>query len=63
LLLNGKYDEAFPPETEAMPFYKLLSEPKQLSLTESGHVPTLEKRIIILNKWLDKTLGPVAFKQ
>ncbi len=63
LLLNGKYDEAFPPETEAMPFYKLLSEPKQLSLTESGHVPTLEKRIIIVNKWLDKTLGPVAFKQ
>jgi serine/threonine protein kinase/formylglycine-generating enzyme required for sulfatase activity len=63
LLLNGRYDEAFPPETEAMPFYKLLSPPKQLSLTESGHVPTLEKRIIIINKWLDKTLGPVSFKQ
>jgi len=63
LLLNGRYDEAFPPETEAMPFYKLLSEPKQLSLTESGHVPAVEKRIIIINKWLDKTLGPVSFKQ
>ena len=62
LLLNGKYDEAFPPETEALPFYKLLREPKQLSLVESGHVPQLEQRVPIINKWLDDTLGPVNFE-
>jgi eukaryotic-like serine/threonine-protein kinase len=63
LLLNGKYDEAFAPETEAMPFYKLLTDPKQLSLTESGHVPPIEKRIPIINTWLDETLGPVRFSE
>jgi cephalosporin-C deacetylase-like acetyl esterase len=62
LLLNGKYDEAFPPETEALPFYKLLTEPKQLSLLESGHVPPIEKRVPIINKWLDETLGLVKFE-
>jgi hypothetical protein len=62
LLLNGRYDEAFPVETVAMPFYKLLSEPKQLSLVDAGHVPPLEKRVPIINKWLDETLGPVRFE-
>jgi pimeloyl-ACP methyl ester carboxylesterase len=62
LLLNGKYDENFPPETVALPFFKLLSEPKQLSLVESGHVPPIEKRVPIVNKWLDETLGPVKFE-
>jgi len=62
LLLNGKYDEAFPPETEALPFYNLLSPPKQLSPVESGHAPPLEKRVPIVNKWLDETLGPVQFE-
>jgi hypothetical protein len=62
LLLNGRYDEAFPLETEARPFYKLLREPKQLSLVDAGHVPPLEKRVPIINKWLDKTLGPVKFE-
>ncbi len=62
LLLNGKYDEAFPPETETLPFYNLLREPKQLSLVESGHAPPLEKRVPIINRWLDETLGPVEFE-
>jgi serine/threonine protein kinase/formylglycine-generating enzyme required for sulfatase activity len=62
LLLNGQYDEAFPLETEARPFYKLLREPKQLSLVESGHAPPLEKRVPIINKFLDETLGPVKFE-
>jgi serine/threonine protein kinase/formylglycine-generating enzyme required for sulfatase activity len=62
LLLNGRYDEAFPLETVALPFYKLLREPKQLSLVDAGHVPPLEKRVPIINKWLDDTLGPVRFE-
>jgi formylglycine-generating enzyme required for sulfatase activity/predicted Ser/Thr protein kinase len=62
LLLNGRYDEAFPPETEALPFYRLMGEPKQLSLVDAGHVPPIEKRVPIINKWLDETLGPVKFE-
>ncbi len=62
LLLNGRYDEAFPLETEALPFYRLLREPKQLSLVDAGHVPPIEKRVPIINKWLDETLGPVKFE-
>jgi len=62
LLLNGQYDEAFPLESEARPFYKLLRQPKHLSLVESGHVPPLEKRVPIINKFLDETLGPVKFE-
>jgi formylglycine-generating enzyme required for sulfatase activity/dienelactone hydrolase len=63
LLLNGKYDEAFALETEALPFYELLTEPKKLVLVESGHVPPMEKRVPIVNKWLDDTLGPVKFSE
>ncbi len=62
LLLNGRYDEAFPLETEARPLYKLLREPKQFSLVDAGHVPPLEKRVPIINKWLDETLGSVKFE-
>jgi serine/threonine protein kinase len=63
LLLNGKYDEVFALETEAKPFYKLLREPKKMVLVESGHVPPIEQRVPIINRWLDETLGPVKFKK
>lgn len=62
LLFNGRYDEAFPLETATLPFYKLMREPKQLSLVDAGHVPPIEKRVPIINKWLDDTLGPVKFE-
>lgn len=62
LLLNGKYDEVCPYEAEALPLYNLLSEPKRLALLDGGHVPPLEERVPIINKWLDETLGPVKFE-
>jgi formylglycine-generating enzyme required for sulfatase activity len=62
LLLNGRYDETFQLETHARPLYNLMKEPKQFSLIESGHVPLLELRVPIINKWLDETLGPVVFE-
>ena len=63
LLLNGRYDEAAPFEIEALPFFKLLSEPKKLSIVDAGHVPPMEKRVPIINKWLDDTMGPVKFEE
>ncbi|MFQ6093667.1 MAG: alpha/beta hydrolase family protein, partial [bacterium] len=62
LLLNGKYDETFPFETHARPFYNLMREPKKLALVEGGHTPPLEQRVPVLNQWLDETLGPVKFE-
>lgn len=62
LLLNGKYDEDFPFETHARPFYNLMREPKELALLEGGHVPPLEQRVSVINNWLDETLEPVKFE-
>jgi hypothetical protein len=63
LLLNGRYDEVFPYEISARPYYNLLPEPKQLSLFDGGHCPILEVRVPVINKWLDETLGPVKYEQ
>ncbi len=62
LFLNGKYDEVAPYLNSALPFYNLLTEPKKLALLEGGHVPTLEERVPVINKWLDETLGLVKFE-
>jgi eukaryotic-like serine/threonine-protein kinase len=62
LLLNGKYDMAFPVETSAKPFFQLLGTPvkdKRLALFDGGHLPPLTtnvKREMLL--WLDRYLGP-----
>jgi len=59
LMLNGRYDEVHPSETAAKPLFALLPEPKRLELVETGHLPNLEIRTPIINRWLDETLGPV----
>ncbi len=61
LIIHGKYDEDTPLETQMMPLYNLLREPKRLEVVDEGHVPSLETRVPIINKWLDETLGPVKF--
>jgi eukaryotic-like serine/threonine-protein kinase len=59
LLLNGRYDEEHPWDACALPLWRLLREPKRLTLVESGHVPPAEARVPAINAWLDETLGPV----
>jgi dienelactone hydrolase len=59
LMVHGKYDEFFPYETQALPLYNLLRQPKQLQVIEGGHTPSLELRTPIINKWLDEIFGPV----
>jgi pimeloyl-ACP methyl ester carboxylesterase len=60
LILNGLYDEVHPPETRAKPMFALLPEPKRLEVVETGHLPNLEIRTPVINRWLDETLGPVG---
>jgi hypothetical protein len=59
LMLNGRYDEADPLKTEAEPLYKLLRQPKRLTVFEGGHIPGPQIFLPAMNAWLDETMGPV----
>lgn len=60
LIINGRYDETFPYNTDAIPLFKLLREPKKIVLYDGGHIPTLEFLSPTVNNWLDETLGKVV---
>jgi len=60
LILQGRYDEDTPLRTATEPFFKLLSEPKQLTLYDGGHVPSLEVTMSTTSGWLDEHLGRVV---
>ncbi len=60
LVINGRYDETFPYNTDAKPLFKLLREPKKIVLYDGGHIPTVEFFVPTVNNWLDETLGSVA---
>jgi len=59
LMLNGRYDEAYPHKTDVEPLYKLLREPKRLIVYEAGHTPPIEIAVPVVNDWLNETLGPI----
>jgi pimeloyl-ACP methyl ester carboxylesterase len=58
LVLQGRYDEDTPLRTATGPFFKLLSEPKRLTLYDGGHVPSVEVVISTTSQWLEEHLGP-----
>jgi hypothetical protein len=62
LLIQGKYDEEYTLAAHAKPLYQLLREPKQFVVIDSGHVPPLEARVPLINRFLDETLGTVTFE-
>ena len=62
-LLYGKYDEVMPYNLSVEPFYKLLTNHKDMQLVNSGHIPPIEIRVPIINNWLDESLGLVKFKE
>ncbi len=62
LILNGKYDVIFPPETSSQPLLDLLGTPrehKRLILYETDHIPPRAEYIKETLAWLDRYLGPV----
>ena len=59
LLLNGRYDEEHPWISRGLPLWRLLREPKRLTIVDGGHLPRAEARVPVINEWLDETLGPV----
>ena len=60
LILQGRYDEDTPLRTAAEPLFRLLSEPKQLTLYDGGHVPSVEVVMSNTSAWLDEQLGRVV---
>jgi dienelactone hydrolase len=62
LMLNGKYDSFFPPETSSKPMFDLLGTPakdKDQKFYETDHIPPMNKYVKETLRWLDKYLGPV----
>jgi len=62
LILNGKYDTLFPPETSAQPLYDFLgteAKDKAIKYYETDHIPPRNEYIKETLAWLDKYLGPV----
>ena len=62
LILNGRYDVIFSPETSSRPLLDLLGTPtehKRLILYETDHIPPRAEYIKEVLAWLDKYLGPV----
>jgi dienelactone hydrolase len=60
LVVNGRLDEEHPWLTRGLPYWELLSEPKELELADDeGHIPSLEVRVPAINGFLDRQFGPV----
>lgn len=61
LMLNGRFDTLFPPDTSQKPLFDLLgTKDKQRVLDDTDHVPTSIFYIRETLAWLDRYLGPVA---
>jgi pimeloyl-ACP methyl ester carboxylesterase len=60
LMLHGRYDEGIRLKSGAEPLFRLLGEPKELKLFDSGHLPPMEQWVPIAKDWFDRTLGPVS---
>lgn len=60
LIIQGRYDEDTPLRIATEPFFKLLSEPKRLTLYDGGHVPSIEVVMSTTRPWLEEHLGRVA---
>ena len=59
LVVNGRQDEEHPWLTRGLPFWELLTEPKELVLLDrEGHIPSPEGRVAPINDFLDRWLGP-----
>ncbi len=62
LIINGRYDVFFPPETSSRPLLDLMGTPdehKRLLLYETDHIPPRTEYVKEALAWLETYLGPV----
>jgi serine/threonine protein kinase/formylglycine-generating enzyme required for sulfatase activity/cephalosporin-C deacetylase-like acetyl esterase len=63
LMMNGRYDGAFPLETSQAPMFRLLGTPpdrKRHQVYETGHVVPRAELTREMLDWYDRYLGPVS---
>ena len=60
LIVQGRYDEDTPTRTQSEPLFKLLPEPKRMTVYDGGHVPSMEVMMSASSAWLEAHLGPVV---
>jgi formylglycine-generating enzyme required for sulfatase activity len=60
LMIHGRYDEGLPLRTRAEPLYRLLCDPKDLVVLDTGHFPPLDQWVPKVEEFLDRTFGPVS---
>ena len=63
LMINGRYDFAYPLEESQKPLFRLLGTPaadKRHALFDSGHVAPLQETMREVLAWFDRYLGPVT---
>ncbi len=63
LMLNGRYDLFYPPETNQAVLFQLLNTPqrdKRYILYDIGHVPFQQQEMKETLDWFDRYLGPVS---
>lgn len=63
LMLNGRYDLFYPPETNQAVLFHLLNAPqgdKRYVLYDIGHVPFQQQEMKETLDWFDRYLGPVS---
>jgi hypothetical protein len=59
LMIHGRYDEGLPLKTAALPLFKLLSQPKELIVLDTGHFPPISQWYPVAQAFFDRELGPV----
>jgi pimeloyl-ACP methyl ester carboxylesterase len=60
LIVQGRYDEDTPLRTATEPLFKLMVEPKRLTIYDGGHVPSVEVEMSTASAWLEEHLGRVV---
>ena len=63
LMINGRYDYAYPLEESQKPLFRLLGTPaadKRHALFDGGHVAPQQETMREVLAWFDRYLGPVA---
>ncbi len=60
LIVQGRYDEDTPLRTATEPLFKLMVEPKRLTIFDGGHVPSVEVEMSATSAWLEEHLGRVV---
>jgi len=63
LMLNGRYDLSYLPETNQTTLFHLLGTPdsrKRYMLFNIGHIPVQPLEMKEIMDWFDRYLGPVS---